>query len=91
MIIGIFVFAAVATPTGDPWTMTASLCRCGLYFIAAGICAAQRPAARPPGVDGLDYAELDDDEACPLDDRPRARSTPSPSDLDTDPDRRDDS
>ena len=49
VIIGSFVFAAVATPSGDPWTMTAlAVPMLVLYFIAAGLCAAHRPQA-PPG------------------------------------------
>ena len=71
MVVGITVFAAVATPSGDPL-------RCSLlagpivvlYFVRRRLLAAQRP--RRKRRDDPD-AELDDDEASELDLTPEAR------------------
>ncbi|WUH94441.1 twin-arginine translocase subunit TatC [Streptomyces sp. NBC_00433] len=67
MVIGITVFAAVATPTGDPLTMTLLAAPIVLlYFLAMGICffndsrRARRRSADP------DFG-LDPDEASSLD------------------------
>ncbi|WP_328916970.1 MULTISPECIES: twin-arginine translocase subunit TatC [unclassified Streptomyces] len=67
MVIGITVFAAVATPTGDPLTMSLLAAPIVLlYFLAMGICffndrrRARRRAADP------DFG-LDEDEASSLD------------------------
>ena len=71
VIMGSFVFAAVATPSGDPYTMTAlALPMLVLYYIAAGISVATDRRRRRAGIDGLDYSGLDDDSASPLPDRP---------------------
>ena len=73
VILGAFVFAAVATPTGDPWTMTALAAPMILLYYAAAFLSllTDRRRARG-GIDGVDYASLDDDAASPLDYRPRA-------------------
>jgi sec-independent protein translocase protein TatC len=66
MTLGIFVFAAVITPSQDPFTMSAlAIPMCVLYWIAVGIAylhdkrKARRAAESP-------YAGLSDDEASPL-------------------------
>ncbi|MFE9391305.1 twin-arginine translocase subunit TatC [Streptomyces sp. NPDC006784] len=69
MVVGITVFAAVATPTGDPLTMCALAAPIVLlYFSAVGICLFndRRRARRDPD------AGLDDEEAAPLDLTPEA-------------------
>jgi sec-independent protein translocase protein TatC len=70
VVFGIFGFAAVATPSQDPFTMLAlALPMCLLFGIALGVAflhdrrAARRAAASP-------YAHLADDELSPLDDEP---------------------
>jgi sec-independent protein translocase protein TatC len=66
--VGVFVFAAVATPSGDPLTMSALAAPLMmLYFGAIGVCALIDRRRRRAGVDGLDYSALDDDAASPLD------------------------
>ena len=71
VILGSFVFAAVATPSGDPWTMTAlAVPMLVLYYIAAGLSLLTDRKRRRQGIDGLDYDALDDEEASPLDTRP---------------------
>src|SRR5437764_1181051 len=66
MVLGIFVFAAVATPSQDPFTMSAlAVPMTVLYWVAVGVAylhdkrKARREAASP-------YAGLSDDEASPL-------------------------
>jgi sec-independent protein translocase protein TatC len=66
MVLGIFVFAAVATPSQDPFTMSAlAVPMCLLYWVAVAVAylhdrrRAARAAADP-------YAGLADDEASPL-------------------------
>jgi sec-independent protein translocase protein TatC len=66
VIFGIFVFAAVATPSQDPFTMLAlSVPMCLLYGLAVGIATLhdRRVAAR-----GSIYGDLADDELAPIDD-----------------------
>ncbi|TRV72837.1 twin-arginine translocase subunit TatC [Streptomyces sp. 130] len=64
MVMGITVFAAVATPTGDPLTMiTLAAPIVLLYFIALGICLANDRRRKRNNPD----ADLDDDEASDLD------------------------
>jgi len=70
VILGSFLFAAVATPSGDPYTMTAlALPLLVLYYVAATLALITDRRRRRAGIDGLDYASLDDDESSPLDDR----------------------
>ncbi|MGH3664129.1 MAG: twin-arginine translocase subunit TatC [Micromonosporaceae bacterium] len=60
-----FAFAAVVTPTPDPFGMTAlALPMSGLYFIAVGIAALNDRRKAKQSI----YAGLDDDEASSLDD-----------------------
>jgi sec-independent protein translocase protein TatC len=65
-----FVFAAVVTPTPDPFGMIAlALPMCLLYFAAVGIAFLNdRRKSRLAAAAG--YGELSDDELSPLDDRP---------------------
>lgn len=77
VVMGIFVFGAVATPTTDPFGMIALAGPIVvLYFIAVGISMLNDQRRRRNNPD----AELDDDEASDLDLTPRtsARSRPSP-------------
>ena len=70
VILGSFVFAAVATPSGDPWTMTAlAVPMLLLFFLASLVCLAVDRRRARQGVDGVDYTNLPDDEASPLEDR----------------------
>jgi sec-independent protein translocase protein TatC len=68
-IFGIFVFAAVATPSQDPFTMSAlAIPMCLLYGVAVGVATMhdRRVAKRGPSI----YANLSDDELSPIDDEP---------------------
>jgi sec-independent protein translocase protein TatC len=71
-IFGVFVFSAVATPTGDPITMLflavpLLVLLAAAYIIALIIDRRRRRA----GLSEPDYDELDDDQASPLDERPQ--------------------
>jgi sec-independent protein translocase protein TatC len=72
LVFGIFVFAAVATPTGDPFTMLVlATPMLGLLVIAYVICFLHdRRRRRRQDTTEPDYDNLDDDEASPLDTRP---------------------
>lgn len=63
-VILIFIFAAVLTPTPDPYTMLGlALPMCGLYFIACGVAwmfDRVRAKRRP------EWADVEDDAASPL-------------------------
>ncbi|MFI1151958.1 twin-arginine translocase subunit TatC [Streptomyces sp. NPDC020817] len=64
MVLGITIFAAFATPTGDPLTMISLAAPIvALYFIALGICLINDRRRRRGNPDAL----LDDDEASELD------------------------
>ena len=66
LVFGIFVFAAVATPSQDPFTMLALALPTVVLFEVAELIAYihdRRKAARPEL-----YANLSDDEASPLED-----------------------
>ena len=72
VILGVFLFAAVATPTGDPCTMTALAVP---MLVPRDRCVAMPDLAALDdrrAVDGIDSTTTtcDDDEASPLDDRP---------------------
>ncbi|MGA5322960.1 twin-arginine translocase subunit TatC [Streptomyces seoulensis] len=73
VVMGVFVFGAVATPTTDPFGMIALAGPIVvLYFIAVGI--ALLNDRRRERAD--EAAELDDDEASPLDHRPEPIAGP---------------
>jgi sec-independent protein translocase protein TatC len=80
-VFAIFVFAAVAVPTGDPLTMTAlALPICLLYFVALVVATLHdrtknRRLAKDP--DSL----LDDDEPSSPDLTPSAMASPEPVDI----------
>jgi sec-independent protein translocase protein TatC len=78
-VLGVFLFAAVATPTGDPITMSLLalpiLALMGVAFLIAHL--NDRRRARRSGEP--DYDALDDDEASPID-RPAAIDAPAPVD-----------
>jgi sec-independent protein translocase protein TatC len=67
IIFGIFVFAAVATPTGDPLTMTVLALPLCLLVILSYLVARANDARR--GRRDIEYADLDDDQASPLDEK----------------------
>ncbi|MFJ8165977.1 twin-arginine translocase subunit TatC [Streptomyces sp. NPDC096136] len=80
MVLGITIFAAFATPTGDPVTMlTLASPIVALYFLALGICLLNDRRRRRANPD----ADLDDDEASDLDLSPSsigaADTAPTPS------------
>src|SRR3569833_1277723 len=67
LVFGIFVFAAVATPSQDPFTMLALALPTVVLFEVAELVAYihdRREAGKPDP-----YGDLSDDEASPLDDR----------------------
>ncbi|KWX01280.1 twin-arginine translocase subunit TatC [Carbonactinospora thermoautotrophica] len=67
MVLGIFVFAAVATPTGDPITMSAmALPMTVFYFLAVGVSCLNDKRRRGADPD----ANLSPDEASVIDTRP---------------------
>lgn len=63
-VVAIFIFAAVMTPTPDPWTMCfMALPMIGLYFLACGVAHLHdRRRAR----DRPDWSQVPDDQASPL-------------------------
>lgn len=73
---GVFIFAAVATPTGDPWTMLAlATPMLVLLFASFGICWLNDRRRRRRG-DLDDWGEdLDDEEASALDTTPSRIAT----------------
>ncbi|MCX5197731.1 twin-arginine translocase subunit TatC [Streptomyces sp. NBC_00249] len=82
MVLGITLFSAFATPTGDPLTMlTLAAPIVALYFLALGICLLNDRRRKRNDPD----AALDDDEASELDLTPApvgtAGSAPSASSL----------
>ncbi|MEU9255966.1 twin-arginine translocase subunit TatC [Streptomyces sp. NPDC048270] len=82
MVLGITVFAAFATPTGDPLTMLSLAAPIvALYFIALGICLVNDRRRRRNDPD----AGLDDDEASALDLAPapigEMEAVPAPTEL----------
>lgn len=70
IIFGIFVFAALATPSQDPFTMTALAApMCVLYGIALLVASVHDRRMARRG-DTSPYAHLGDDELSPMDDEP---------------------
>lgn len=68
IVFGVFVFAAIATPSQDPFTMLAlALPMCGLYGLAVGFAFLHDRRVARRG-DTSPYAHLADDELSPLDD-----------------------
>ena len=81
VIMGAFVFAAVATPSGDPYTMTAlAVPMLVLYYVAAGISLVTDRRRDRAGVDGVDFRSLADDEASPLPEAAAPLDEPAPLD-----------
>jgi sec-independent protein translocase protein TatC len=82
LIFGLFVFAAVATPGGDPLTMLALAAALVVLFEMAIQIARvhDRKAARQRAADGWD--SLDPDEPSPLDTSP-SRIDTAPSDIES--------
>jgi len=79
IVFGVFVFAAVATPTGDPFTMIALAAPLCVLIVAAYVICRISDARR--GDRDMDYAGLADDETSPLDVRPsRLDDGPRPDD-----------
>ena len=73
VIFGIFAFAAVATPTQDPFTMLAlAVPMTALYGVALGVAFLHDRRVARRG-DTSQYAHLRDDELSPLDDQPVMR------------------
>ena len=65
-VVGVFIFGAVATPTGDPLSMMLLAGpMLALILIAFGI-ALLNDRRRARSGDGVDYDALDDDEASPI-------------------------
>jgi sec-independent protein translocase protein TatC len=71
-VFGIFVFSAIAVPTGDPVTMTVlAVPICLLYFAAVGVATLRDKAVARRRAEDPD-SQLDDDEASSIDLRPSA-------------------
>jgi sec-independent protein translocase protein TatC len=66
--LGIFLFAAIATPTGDPLTMTVLAVPLCVLVLLSYLVARANDIRR--GQRDINYEDLDDDAASPLDDRP---------------------
>jgi sec-independent protein translocase protein TatC len=66
MVLGIFVFAAVITPSQDPFTMSAlAVPMCILYWVAVGVAYLHDRRKARNEADST-YAGLSDDETSPL-------------------------
>ncbi|NHC47327.1 twin-arginine translocase subunit TatC [Motilibacter aurantiacus] len=70
IVLGVFVFAAVATPTGDPFTMLALATPMLVLFVLAYFFCRWNDRRRLRSRGEPDYDNLDDDEVSPLDMRP---------------------
>jgi sec-independent protein translocase protein TatC len=70
IILGVFVFAAVATPTGDPITMLMLAVPMWLLFEASVLVCRLNDRRRRKRDADLGLTGLDDDEASPLDETP---------------------
>ena len=81
IVFGIFVFAAIAAPTPDPWTMLLlALPLCVLFAIAWGISSIHDRRKRRRTPEG-DYAKWADHQTSPLPQAIRQPSDDLPSDL----------
>ncbi len=81
-IVGIWVFAAVATPTGDPFNLSlVAVPMTVLYLVAEVICRVH-DRRRAAGAD--EFADLDDEEASPLPAAPPRREDDQAARLDDD-------
>jgi sec-independent protein translocase protein TatC len=69
VILGTFVFAAVATPSGDPWTMSAlAFPMLLLFYMAVVVCLLTDRRRRLSASSDANYEGLSDDETSPLSD-----------------------
>jgi sec-independent protein translocase protein TatC len=66
IVFGTFLFAAVATPTGDPVTMTVLAVPLVVLILGAYFIARTHDRRKAAGVP--DLSSVPDDEASPLDD-----------------------
>lgn len=81
IILGVFLFAAVATPTGDPITMLMLAVPMWLLFEGSVLVCRFNDRRRAKQDDELGLTGLDDDEASPLDETPTAADDDRPSPL----------
>lgn len=81
-VVGIFIFAAVGTPTGDPLTMMLVALPMWALYEASVVIARLHDRRKRLSGDEIDYDALDDDEASPIGD---ASVVETPSSVD-DPD-----
>ena len=65
-MVAVFIFGAVATPTGDPLSMMLLAGPMLLLILIAFAIALLNDRRRARGGDGVDYDALDDDEASPI-------------------------
>lgn len=80
IIFVIFVFSAIATPTGDPLTMSVlAIPICVLFLIALGVCSLHDAAKERRRVIDNPDSLLDDDVASSLDLTPSEFASPSES------------
>ncbi len=78
IIMGLFVFAAVATPGNDPVSMLALAVSLTILFELAGVVAAVHDRRKARTEENTDYTGLDDDDISPLDlDEPIRSAGPS--------------
>jgi sec-independent protein translocase protein TatC len=81
IIVGVFIFAAVATPTGDPVTMLMLAVPMWLLFEASVLVCRLNDKRRAKAMAELGLGDLDDDEASPLDDSPTQPDDDRPTPL----------
>jgi len=81
-VLGVFLFAAVATPTGDPITMALLALPILVLMGVAFVIAYLNDRRRARRSDEPDYDALDDDAASPID---RPDEIEAPSTVDDEP------
>ena len=82
IVFGIFVFAAVAAPTPDPWTMLLlALPLCGLFAIAWGVASLNDRRKRRRSTEA-DYGQWADDQLSPMPAATRDPADDLPSGMD---------